>query len=164
MNASAQILIVSSSGTLVKRETTPNEHIKPLEPMFFTFRRSINVPLRPILSMIGSPQYDTSKWLCKLLEPVRKTYNKRCIKDSFAFVDLLKVKNIGSSGFRCSFDVVSLFTRFRSRRRSRFVLTHCAEMMMLILSTQLYLRIRFAIFCERSLRVSSSSSTKPCTD
>ena len=30
------------------------------------------VPLRPILSMIGSPQYDTSKWLCKLLEPVRK--------------------------------------------------------------------------------------------
>ena len=69
------------------------------------------VQLTPILSMTGSPQYDTSKWLCKLLAPVRKKYNKRCIKDSFAFIDLLKKKNIGSSGFMCSFDVVSIFTK-----------------------------------------------------
>ena len=71
----------------------------------------VGAPLRPILSMSGSPQYDTSKWLCKLLQPVRKKYSKWCIKDSFQFIDLLKKKKIGSNGFMCSFDVVSLFTK-----------------------------------------------------
>ena len=41
----------------------------------------VGTPLRPILSMSGSLQYDTSQWLCKLLEPVRSKYSKRCIKD-----------------------------------------------------------------------------------
>ena len=60
--------------------------------------------------MIGSPQYDVSKWLCKVLDPVVKMYNGHCVKDSFAFIDLLKDKNVRSTGHMCSFDVVSLFT------------------------------------------------------
>ena len=44
-------------------------------------------------------------------QPIWEKYNKRCIKNSFAFIDLLKRKNIGSSRFMCSFDVVSLFTK-----------------------------------------------------
>ena len=67
-------------------------------------------PLRPILSMIGSPQYGVSKWLCKLLDPVVNMYNRYCVKDSFAFIDLLKEKKVRSTGHMCSFDAVSLFT------------------------------------------------------
>ena len=44
------------------------------------------VPLRPILSMCGSPQNTISKWLCDLLSPVVRHYGKRCVKDSFGLV------------------------------------------------------------------------------
>ena len=68
-------------------------------------------PLRPILSMTGAPQYNVSKWLCRLLDPVVQVYSTRCIKDSFAFVDLLKSSvPLTAAGYMCSFDVVSLFT------------------------------------------------------
>ena len=67
-------------------------------------------PLRPILSMTGSPQFAVSKWLCQLLEPVVKKYNIRCVRDSFEFVDMLKENPIPSSAYMCSFDIVSLFT------------------------------------------------------
>ena len=67
-------------------------------------------PLRPILSVTGSPQFHVSQWLCRILDPVLKMYNTRCVKDSFAFIDLLKENAVYSSGHMCSFDVVSLFT------------------------------------------------------
>ena len=68
------------------------------------------VPLRPILSMTGSPQYNVSQWLCQVLDPVLQMYNTRCVKDSFEFIDLIKEKKIRSDGHMCSFDVQSLFT------------------------------------------------------
>ena len=68
------------------------------------------VPLRPILSMVGSPQYGISKWLCELLNPVVQYYGVRCVKDSFTFSDSVKSAQLSSNGFMCSFDVVSLFT------------------------------------------------------
>ena len=67
-------------------------------------------PLRPILSMCGSAQYDASKWLCEILKPVREYYGKRCVKDSFTFSDKIREKKLPLSGYMCSFDVVSLFT------------------------------------------------------
>ena len=69
-----------------------------------------STPLRPILSMCGSAQYDTSKWLCKVLEPVVQFYSQRCVKDSFTFSDAIKLKDFPNGGYMCSFDVVSLFT------------------------------------------------------
>ena len=69
-----------------------------------------STPLRPILSMCGSAQYDTLKWLCKVLEPVVQFYSKRCVKDSFTFSDAIKQKDFPNGGYMCSFDVVSLFT------------------------------------------------------
>ena len=68
------------------------------------------VPLRPILSMTRSPQYDVSKWLCRVLNPVLQMYSTRSIKDSFSFIDLIKGNKICSDGHMCSFDAVSLFT------------------------------------------------------
>ena len=68
------------------------------------------IPLRPIVSMSGSAQYKISRWLAELLEPVRKVYSTKCIKDSFAFVDLLRNAEVPNGGIMCSYDAVSLFT------------------------------------------------------
>ena len=54
-----------------------------------------NIPLRPIPSMSGSPQFKTSTWLCDLLQPVLRLYNSHCVKDTFEFVDKLRDANIG---------------------------------------------------------------------
>ena len=39
-------------------------------------------PLRPILSMVGSPVHHLAQWLAKVLEPVRRKVCKYSIKDS----------------------------------------------------------------------------------
>ena len=48
-----------------------------------------NVPLRPILSMIGSSHHELSKWLTSLLELVLKRFLTHCIRDSFTFADAI---------------------------------------------------------------------------
>ena len=68
------------------------------------------IPLRPILSMSGSPQYRVSVWLCKLLQSVLSLYSVHCVRDTFDFVELLSELSVPSEGCLCSFDVVSLFT------------------------------------------------------
>ena len=69
-----------------------------------------DVPLRPILSMCGSSQYDLSNWLCELLKPVVQFYSGRCVKDSLAFGEAVRTVNLPVNGYMCSFDIVSLFT------------------------------------------------------
>ena len=44
-----------------------------------------SIPLRPILSMVGSSQHELAKWLCTILQPVLDRYSSRCIKNSFTF-------------------------------------------------------------------------------
>ena len=70
----------------------------------------LDVPLRPILSMCGSSQYNISKWLCEHLKPVVQYYGERCVRDSFMFSDAVRTKGLSRNGYMCSFDVVSLFT------------------------------------------------------
>ena len=48
------------------------------------------VPLRPILSMIGSAHHKLSKWLASLLQPVLDRYTVHCISDSFTFADYIR--------------------------------------------------------------------------
>ena len=50
-----------------------------------------SIPLRPILSMIGSSQHELAKWLCTILQPVLDRYSAHCIKDSFTFAKLFKI-------------------------------------------------------------------------
>ena len=65
-----------------------------------------NVPLRPILSAIGSYSHNLAKFLSDILKPIAS--NEYTVKDSFTFVsDILSVPSIP---FMCSFDIVSLFT------------------------------------------------------
>ena len=65
-----------------------------------------DVPLRPIVSGIGSYTHGLAKYLSDILKPL--AYNEFTIKDSFSFAnDML---SISSAPFMCSFDVVSLYT------------------------------------------------------
>ena len=68
-------------------------------------------PLRPILSMIGSPQHATAQWLATVLKPVSCKYSKFVVKDSFEFSRAMRDLTVeGDSCHMCSFDIKSLFT------------------------------------------------------
>ena len=71
--------------------------------------RHDGIPLRPILSMVGSPYHALAKWLCKVLSPVKNELCKHTVKDSFTFVNGIKDCNLSSSHMY-SFDVRNLFT------------------------------------------------------
>ena len=75
-----------------------------------------SVPLRPILSMIGSSQHKLAKWLCTILQPVLDRYSARCIKDSFTFAKTIQELTAHShQTFLCSFNNSSLFTNIPLR-------------------------------------------------
>ena len=59
-----------------------------------------NTPLRPILSMVGSPHHELGKWSAGLLQPLLERFSSHCISDSFRFAKTMQN----------SFDVSSLFT------------------------------------------------------
>ena len=44
-----------------------------------------DVPLRPILSVVGLAQHELAKFLLATLQPVLDLYSSNCIKDSFSF-------------------------------------------------------------------------------
>ena len=69
-----------------------------------------NVPLRPIVSAIGSPTYALAKHLTFLLQPYigqTDTY----VKDSTHFISKIKDLTLEENDRLVSFDVVSLFTK-----------------------------------------------------
>lgn len=91
------------------------DHVKPVgssRPRLYGLPKihKSNCPLRPILSMSGSPQYSVSRWLCLLLQPVLDLYSKHCVKDTFEFIESFRDASLSTNGYLCSFDVVSLFT------------------------------------------------------
>ena len=68
-----------------------------------------NVPIRPILSMCGSPYHQLAKWLVEILKPVRVALTQHCLKNTYEllpFLDNVDISNL----VMCSFDVESLFT------------------------------------------------------
>lgn len=68
-----------------------------------------NIPLRPILSMSGSPVHSLSRWLVDKLKPVQEFFTQFTVKDSFLFADMVRDIDL-SSVTMYSFDVQSLFT------------------------------------------------------
>ena len=67
-----------------------------------------DLPLRPIISNIGTATYKTSKYLSKLLTPLTKS--SYSVSSSKEFIDTLKLTSIRSDYVLVSFDVASLFT------------------------------------------------------
>ena len=63
-------------------------------------------PLRPIVSSIGTYNYELAKYLVSIIKPVSRSIY--CIKDSFAFAR--EIAGLQNTAFMCSFDVKSLFT------------------------------------------------------
>ena len=71
------------------------------------------IPLRPILSLVGSAQHELARWLAEVVhaQPVLARYSSNVIKDSFGFcADLQEFGHVDKDAFMCSFNVVSLFT------------------------------------------------------
>ena len=67
-------------------------------------------PVRPILSMVKSPQHRVAQWLSQLLQPVLEKYSKFCLSDSFTFAKYMRERPFNKTDFLCSFDIKSLFT------------------------------------------------------
>ena len=56
-----------------------------------------DVPLRPILSMVGFSQHSLAKWLTSVLEPVFfSPCSFHCVSNSFTFVDRLRNSTLQS--------------------------------------------------------------------
>ncbi|XP_064462023.1 uncharacterized protein LOC135372308 [Ornithodoros turicata] len=68
-----------------------------------------NCPLRPIVSFIGAPSYNVSKFLAELLAPLMYK-NDRSVKNSAEFCELIRDIRIDDGDVMMSFDVISLFT------------------------------------------------------
>ena len=67
------------------------------------------LPLRPVISNIGTATYELSRYLAGVLKPLTKSeYSVESSKD---FVDMLSNKSLPPGFSLVSFDVVSLFTK-----------------------------------------------------
>ena len=66
------------------------------------------LPLRPIISNIGTATYKTAKYLAQLLSPLNKS--EFSVKNTKTFLDEMKNIQIGVDQHLISFDVTSLFT------------------------------------------------------
>ena len=66
------------------------------------------LPIRPIISNIGTATYKTSKYLAQLLAPLTKS--KYTINSTNDFIDFTKNLQVGQDYDMVSFDVTNLFT------------------------------------------------------
>ena len=66
------------------------------------------LPIRPIISNIGTATHKTARYLCKLLSPLAKS--KYTVESTREFVTKVKKMKIPEGYKMISFDVVSLFT------------------------------------------------------
>ncbi|BHF57593.1 hypothetical protein SprV_0100053500 [Sparganum proliferum] len=67
------------------------------------------VPLRPIVSLIGAPNYKISKWLFHQLHPLTRNCETSIAK-STEFLKRLRGITVSADEIMVSFDIVSLFT------------------------------------------------------
>jgi hypothetical protein len=94
--------------TELKRKLTPY-YSKPPHLYGLPKVHKPDIPLRPIVSSIGSPCYALAGFLHKILSPLAGK-SESFVKNSAHFVQLLKSVNLQPPDTLVSFDVVSLFT------------------------------------------------------
>jgi hypothetical protein len=92
----------------VKQSLTPY-HSKPPHLYGLLKIHKPDIPLRPIISSIGSPCYALAGFLLRILRPLSGK-SESYIKNSYHFVQLLKSVTIQATDILVSFDVVSMFT------------------------------------------------------
>ena len=83
----------------------------PSPPLFYGLPKvhKPGVPLRPIVSTIGSVTYNLAKYLARLLTPLVGQTDSY-VKDSKNFAEFVRNLQIGDDEIMVSFDVKSLFT------------------------------------------------------
>jgi hypothetical protein len=94
--------------TNLKHKLTPY-HSKPPHLYGLPKIHKPNIPLRPIVSSIGSPCYALAGFIHKILCPLAGK-SESFVKYSGHFVQLLKSVNLRSLDTLVSFDVISVFT------------------------------------------------------
>ena len=67
--------------------------------------------VRTILSMCDSPYYMLSKWLLKILSPVRERFSSFSLNNKYSLLPYLEGINVNDK-ILASFDISSLFTKF----------------------------------------------------
>ena len=93
---------------LAKVHKIPN-HINEEDSNINRLDAAHRLPLRPVISNIGTATYELSRYLAGILKPLtRSEYSVESSKD---FVDMLKNKSLPPGFSLVSFDVVSLFTK-----------------------------------------------------
>ena len=85
-------------------------------------------PLRPILSMENSPQHGPARYLCKLLEPIRRHVKEYSVQDTFDFVNKVKDLNLSDKQM-ILLDVKSLFTSVPVKKSIKILCTLVDEIM-----------------------------------
>ena len=92
----------------VYKETSPTDSLRPR--LFGLPKVHKKVPLRPLLSVVGSSQHALAKYLAAVIDPILQLYSNSCIKDSFSFAKEMQDLQIHlKETFLCSFDIRSLF-------------------------------------------------------
>ncbi|PNF42699.1 hypothetical protein B7P43_G14177 [Cryptotermes secundus] len=92
----------------LKHRLTPY-HSKPPHLYGLPKIHKADIPLRPIVSSIGSPCYALAGFLHKILSPFAGKSDS-FVKNSAHFIQLLKTVNLHSQDTLVSFDIVSLST------------------------------------------------------
>ena len=98
-------LISYESGNL---ECAPNSH----PPQLYGLPKihKMGIPLRPIVSSIGSATYRLVRELARILTPLKGQCSSY-IRNSSHFVERIRKENIQESDLMVSFNVKSLFTK-----------------------------------------------------
>ena len=90
-----------------------------------------DVPLRPVISMIGTPQYKLAKFLDDLIKPhIPDTY---LLKSTQEFTDRLKETPFNNGNSMVSFDAVSLFTNVSLAETIELIIIACVMMIIAML-------------------------------
>ena len=105
------LLALESNGSLTKRQ---HEKLHPSgsKPGILYGLPKVhkpNVPLRPILSAIGTFNYNVAKFLVPLLHPL--TSSQYTLQDSFEFANFIQSQPLSSDLTMASFDEILLFTQ-----------------------------------------------------
>ena len=106
-----RLLQLSNGGVMhesVYKEIRPTGSLRPRLYSLPKVHKK-DVPLRPILSMVGSSQHALAKLLAAVIDPVLQLYSNNCIKDSFTFAkEMQDLQMLQKETFLCLFDIRSL--------------------------------------------------------
>ena len=121
-------------------QETRFQHQKITVPVYYHFRcdkditpkiyslpkiRKESVLLRPIVSFIGSPLYNLSKFLVDILSLIVNW--DFCVKNSSHFIDKISRVKLNPDECMLSYDVVSLSRQYQLIRLKFFVLIRCQK-------------------------------------